>query len=516
LLPYTQYVAALQVFWLFFCIPSICVYVPDILFPFVVQMCLHFLMPSPPILAQCALDISIAATKVGTKVTSGENTELFSVDFEHNGLFCGDGVNRSYIGSTHDIFDFCQSDSWSLAKIGYCLNYLGYNVEDPALSVYWCFPGKDIVDGLVQVNTPEVCAAMVNASKETKTLCLMVDEKIRLKSMWGDHIVNGCPELPRVLSPRKMSSSARSGEGTSRWQSSGKEKLEQHEEEEDEERGEAEQTNEDDETDPEFYGSDYDVEDGDDDLFLENVDKTVGDHNENEGYVEEEDALDDDDINLSAEELSKLRYTFSAFNPELDMANPTFKVGMVFGDMKELRKALDAYSVRHRVKICKTRNESERLNAECSDGRPWHLKASKDNRTGSIVVRQYNGTHNCKKIWDSKCLTVKLLTEKFIEEFRDNQKMDLGTFGRKVQREFKLLPNKMKLSRARKAALEIIHGDEVSQYSKLWNFGQELRRSNPGSRFILCTTEVKEKDDEDPKDHLSSMYCSFVPAREVF
>uniref|UniRef100_A0A453S769 Uncharacterized protein n=1 Tax=Aegilops tauschii subsp. strangulata TaxID=200361 RepID=A0A453S769_AEGTS len=64
LLPYTQYVAALQVFWLFFCIPSICVYVPDILFPFVVQMCLHFLMPSPPILAQCALDISIAATKL--------------------------------------------------------------------------------------------------------------------------------------------------------------------------------------------------------------------------------------------------------------------------------------------------------------------------------------------------------------------------------------------------------------------------------------------------------------------
>ena len=178
--------------------------------------------------------------------------------------------------------------------------------------------------------------------------------------------------------------------------------------------------------------------------------------------------------------------------------------------------ALDAYTVRNRVKIYKKRNESERLNAVCSQGCPWQLKASKDNRTGSIVIRQYNDTHKCQKSFDSKCLTVKILTQKFIEEFRDNQTMDLGTFGKKVQREFKLLPNKMKLGRARKAALDLIHGDEAEQYNLLWDYGQELRRANPGSKFIVSTTKVKEKNDALPKDHLSSLYWSYDACKRGF
>lgn len=109
-----------------------------------------------------------------------------------------------------------------------------------------------------------------------------------------------------------------------------------------------------------------------------------------------------------------------------------------------------------------------------------------------------------------------MLTQKFIDEFRDNQKMDLTTFGNKVQREFKLMPNKMKLGRARKAALDIIHGDESEQYKQLWDYGQEVRRCNPGSKFIVRTTKVKETDDVVPKDHLSSLYWSYDACKRGF
>lgn len=58
-----------------------------------------------------------------------------------------------------------------------------------------------------------------------------------------------------------------------------------------------------------------DVEDMDDDIFTENIDAEVGDNNEQEGYIPEDDPLDDDDLNLSKAELEKLNYTFRAYNP---------------------------------------------------------------------------------------------------------------------------------------------------------------------------------------------------------
>lgn len=142
----------------------------------------------------------------------------------------------------------------------------------------------------------------------------------------------------------------------------------------------------------------------------------------------------------------------------------------------------------------KTKNDLRRVEAVCDPDFdcPWTFKATRDSRhEGGFVITAYEGHHTCEKNWDMRALTSKNLKEKFMDEFRDNQKMDLGTFAAKVQREFNMCPDRWKLMRARRAALLEVHGDEEGQFKQLWDYGQELRRANPGSIFFITTNKVK-------------------------
>jgi hypothetical protein len=189
----------------------------------------------------------------------------------------------------------------------------------------------------------------------------------------------------------------------------------------------------------------------------------VNDNNEKDicHEQEDEDALDDTDLSVVEGDHELLKKMIKPFNAEVDMDNPIFRLSLKFSGV-ELRKAMTTYGIRHRKLLKKTKNDKRRLHAHCSTSCPWYLKASTDSRrTGGFIVTGYEGKHNCEGSWHVKAITTKVLTDKFMNEFRDNQKLGLQSFAAKVVREFKMCPPRWKLIRARRAALDRIHGDEA-------------------------------------------------------
>ena len=114
----------------------------------------------------------------------------------------------------------------------------------------------------------------------------------------------------------------------------------------------------------------------------------------------------DDDLDLPESSHGK-GFKFKTFKEE-DMANPIFKVGMLFSSVEILRKAITEYSLRERVEIKMPRNDRRRVRAHCADGCPWYKYASFDSRAKAFMVKTYCGAHNCQREWVLKRCTALL------------------------------------------------------------------------------------------------------------
>jgi hypothetical protein len=105
------------------------------------------------------------------------------------------------------------------------------------------------------------------------------------------------------------------------------------------------------------------------------------------------------------------------------------------------------------------------------------------------MIKKYVDKHSCGSTFKVRAFTSNFLAEKYLESFRADQDMNMKNFSRIVQKEWCMTPGRSKLQRARRLAMKVIYGDEEGQYKLLWDYGNEIRRSNPGSTFYLSLDE---------------------------
>ncbi|EEC68507.1 hypothetical protein OsI_36776 [Oryza sativa Indica Group] len=387
------------------------------------------------------------------------NSKHFTIEIHHGGFFCGMGVNRSYVDGKVSWFDYVNSREWgSSLHLLDLVAMLGY-AAGPRLEVYWLLLGKRLADGLRIVDNEVEINVMNSVCNRVKNFVLYLDHSDHVSgSNHEDIVLSLISQLPKVMSPVRGCQQKEHGN------QGGSNVGEPHDSEAD---------------DLDFVDIDYELQDDDDDLFEDNVDgdvldqglapkkfnhkKVAGSKLKGKEVLREEgsdEESSDEEILELPDNTDEINLRFKSFNPE-DMNNPVFKVGMVFPSLELLRKAITEYSLKNRVDIKMPRNDITRIKAHCAEGCPWNMA-------------------DCK--------------------------MTLPSFAKTVQKEWNLTPSRSKLARARRLALKEIYGDEVAQYNMLWDYGHELRRSNPGSSFYLKLDEGK----------FSSLYFSLDACKRGF
>jgi hypothetical protein len=406
----------------------------------------------------------------------GLESTKFTVEVHHGGYFVRSGQNVSYMDEKSTVwFDNLDRNNFNMDTVLCMISWLGYEKRK---FVFWCPPGKAI-DELTEVVFEKHCKLMAEASLDSKVL------------VWFIHHPN--------IEEQEVKDEISQGEIS---QDSDQEENYQYSSDED----------------PAWHDSDYDMKE-DDDLFAEHVDDSEVDEMVDKGkknaaenaHVPGSDDVDEVDPELPKEDDSEKRhksdsddeeykkkkkkkqvpYKFKPFNLAGDMEHPQFRVGMIFDSVEVVRKAVAQYAIKERVQIRKIRNNKKRLEAVCvgetSTGETctWKIIVVQYNKTTDFLVKFYIGKHTCERVWEVKELTAPFLAQQYVEMFRDNDRMTLKNFARKVRKKYNMEPSRFKLGRARKAALAVVHGDEIKQFSLLWRYGKEFLTRNPRSSFYV-------------------------------
>ncbi|XP_016647143.1 PREDICTED: uncharacterized protein LOC107880361 [Prunus mume] len=170
------------------------------------------------------------------------------------------------------------------------------------------------------------------------------------------------------------------------------------------------------------------------------------------------------------------------FNQATDMADPKFEVGMKFSDCKVFRVVVREQFVKRNRDVVFVRSETFKLKAVCADPDcPWEIYASKMQHEKTLQVKKYEGEHTCGIVWENPTVKCSWLSAKYMETLKSNPSWQVSSFMETVKKDYNSGVSRQQVYRAKERALWQIEGIYTEQYSRIWDYCEELRKTNPGT-----------------------------------
>ncbi|KAK1555460.1 hypothetical protein Q3G72_026756 [Acer saccharum] len=103
------------------------------------------------------------------------------------------------------------------------------------------------------------------------------------------------------------------------------------------------------------------------------------------------------------------------------MQNLVFRLGMEFGSVDALKKAVRAHAVKHRRVVKLKKNDPNRIIAVCkTECCKWFVFASWLEDQKTFKIKSLNDEHTCAISFKKKFVSSKLIAEKYLWQLREN------------------------------------------------------------------------------------------------
>ncbi|CAN1146569.1 hypothetical protein LINPERPRIM_LOCUS6541 [Linum perenne] len=172
---------------------------------------------------------------------------------------------------------------------------------------------------------------------------------------------------------------------------------------------------------------------------------------------------------------------YPPFSAERDLDHAEIVIGKEFESFAAFKEFCKVNAIRSRRGVKFTVNDKIRCKCECMQKCGFWLYARI--RGGSDTVKLISGhtEHSCPVEEDLRAANPSFLARHYVGRFRVDPSWSLRNFVHTVVTDFGLKINMMKAYRSKRAALNLIHGEDGEQFHKLWDYKAELERTNRGT-----------------------------------
>ena len=168
----------------------------------------------------------------------------------------------------------------------------------------------------------------------------------------------------------------------------------------------------------------------------------------------------------------------------------------------QFRNALQTMHIAQNRNYEYHRNCSDRVIAQCIDETcPFYIAASQIANEKTFTIRKQYVVHTCPSVSENTKVTAKWVAKFCEEAIRNDPCTTITTIINTAKSKYGVEISTHMAYRAKKAAKNVVLGDQKAQYTRIRDYLQAVLDTNPGSRCIVTTRHLREHPSTNPRFH---------------